>query len=657
MNIIIYFLGVFSAYLSFLLSFPFYEHSYILLGSCLVVAVIQYIAHELMEDKKVFYIISIGLSIMCLVVSFSGLLYIKDVIFNKYMQESVYTFEILGKYDYYEDFFKIFVAMISITLPINTLYIYVFHQKKYVLSFLVLFPFIFVEVLFTITPPLYGTPYILYCLIAILSHHQKKIHIIPILLSICLMLSVYFCFSPTTFVHPRHREADVPQATVTVPVKSNQVYDLMKQGNRYYSQRVDLKIEGITNQSFLLKGNVYNSFNGEWLQTTTPHATSYLYLKNIRSLSDMFDCQIKNIKVIDNYHSDLVYTPYFYYSSSDTLNYFSSHFEGEKEEAFELIIPNQKWNDYLQLPNSNKYDILNEYDEYSIISLSSEIYDDNYPDQTYQTLVDFIEKYHLSEYDNYQDLIAKAKEAIFAETQYSLTPGITPSNEDFFDYFLNKNKKGYCVHYASTLALILRINGFNAHFVTGYKVDASNSYDDYTNVYDSSSHAWVEIEDPILGFVPIEATPASTYTTNPQQPNQTQTNNNDEDHQSQSPTTKNQDAQEEHYEIPDYIYYLGVIFLLILMIYIQSRVRYRQQWKGYNDNQIVCKMYVHLSRLHVSLDTEIMDLVKKAKFSSHQLTTEEYQQVSSYYYRVLHKMYHDSSFFYKIKLKIIDAYI
>lgn len=658
MNAIVYFLGIFSALSAFILSFPFYDEPIILLSSCLLILISQYIIHEVMKDKKIFYTISILISMICLVLSFSGLFYIKDVILKKYMEESIYTFYIVGEYNYYEQFFKVFITMLSLTLPLNTLNIYVFSQKKYILSIFILFPFIFVEVLFTITPPFYCIPYILYCMIAILSHHQSQIQMIPLGLSICFLLGLFYFVPPTEYTHPRKKEIQHENTIISTPSEGNQYYDLMEQGNRYYTNRVELKISGITNKSFKLRGNVYDYFNGTWSQTTNSTSSHYPYVRNIQVLGRMFECENKKITVTDNYHHNLVYVPYFFSSSSKSLQYYHSHFEGNKDEDFEIIIPDEQWDDYLNLSDEEKNDMLYTGESFSFYETDL-IADDNIPYDTYQVLDKFMTQHHLYDYDDVQDLITKARKAIQDETKYSLTPGITPSDENFFDYFLNKNKKGYCVHYASTLALILRMNGYPAHFVTGYQVNGSQSYDDYTVVLDSSSHAWVEITDPILGYIPIEATPASAIQTynNPvndgpvQAPTQQQSNN------TQQQITTTLEADKEDFQIPLYIYPICIVVLIVLLIYLQSRIRFKRQWIHLDNNQKVCSMYYRFQRLNIGVEEEMIQLCKKAKFSSHQLTDDEYLHVLSYYNETLYSIYKKSSLFHKMKLKIIYAYI
>lgn len=601
--------------------------------------------------------ISILLCVFCAIFSLTGLLYIKDVILQKYMDVSVYTFSILGTYNYYESFIQVFLTMLSIIIPFHTLYIIFFSKEKYFLSILSLFPFIFVEVLFTITPPLYCTPYILYCMIVILSKHQVKIHIIPICLSICLLLGVFYMVPPSSYSHRRLAGNNPTDVNLSGPNRSSEVYNLMDQGNRYYTNKVELKVEGITGQSFKLRGMVYQYFDGQWIQGTSPSTVNYPYSYNIKLLSEHFGSQRKTITIKDLYYEDVIYTPYFGYPLSDDIKYYRSHFEGKKEEKYDYFILNKDFNNYMELA----------YDEKEIwnkLTLKATTYPLNYegfdiiPEDTYEVLNRFMIQHHLYEYENLQELIKKAKKAMFEETEYSLRPGKTPSDENFFEYFLYKNKKGYCVHYASSLALILRIQGFHANFVTGYQVEGKNSVQDYTNVYDSSSHAWVEIDDPILGMIPVEATPSSSTdnvqnnVTNPIQNNIQETPKDQEVN-----TIIQNEINEKEFKIPIYVYYFLSLIIIVSFIYLQSRIRFNRQWIHLNNNQRVCKMYYNLNEFKVPITKEIMYLIKKAKFSPYQLSHEEYQRVFTYYNDQLKVLYNQSQLFYKLKLKYIKAVI
>ncbi|MBR1749681.1 MAG: transglutaminase domain-containing protein [Ruminococcus sp.] len=97
--------------------------------------------------------------------------------------------------------------------------------------------------------------------------------------------------------------------------------------------------------------------------------------------------------------------------------------------------------------------------------------------------------------------------------EYTLTPGKTPSDEDFIDYFLTTQKKGYCSYYASAGVMLLRKYGIPARYVEGYIVHP-NQLDEHNengmneiDVLDRNAHAWAEIYIRELGWIPIEFTP------------------------------------------------------------------------------------------------------------------------------------------------------
>lgn len=92
---------------------------------------------------------------------------------------------------------------------------------------------------------------------------------------------------------------------------------------------------------------------------------------------------------------------------------------------------------------------------------------------------------------------------------YTLNPGITPANEDFVEYFLTEQKKGYCTYYASAGVMLMRRLGFPARYVEGYVVEPSQC-DPNSNsirVSDRSAHAWCEVYIRNQGWFPVEFTP------------------------------------------------------------------------------------------------------------------------------------------------------
>lgn len=163
--------------------------------------------------------------------------------------------------------------------------------------------------------------------------------------------------------------------------------------------------------------------------------------------------------------------------------------------------------------------------------LMAELLENDYNDFVYDNYLSVPNNTAMKEIlDEYSELIQKGRKASTAEAklevlgeirdkmsddvEYSLSPGKTPSNRDFVNYFLLENKKGYCVHYASAGVLLARMAGIPARYATGYIVLARDFNGDTLNkdgsysidVKDNRSHAWAEVYIDGCGWIPFEFT-------------------------------------------------------------------------------------------------------------------------------------------------------
>jgi len=84
------------------------------------------------------------------------------------------------------------------------------------------------------------------------------------------------------------------------------------------------------------------------------------------------------------------------------------------------------------------------------------------------------------------------------------TPAMPADAEDFALWFLQESDTGYCVHYASAAAVLLRAAGIPARYVSGYLV--KTQADQTVNVRHKDAHAWVEYYIPGIGWMMLEAT-------------------------------------------------------------------------------------------------------------------------------------------------------
>ena len=87
---------------------------------------------------------------------------------------------------------------------------------------------------------------------------------------------------------------------------------------------------------------------------------------------------------------------------------------------------------------------------------------------------------------------------------YTLTPPRLA--EDTVDGFLFDTKRGFCGHYASAFAALMRAAGIPARVVTGYQGGTYNRFADYWIVRQSDAHAWDEIWLEGHGWLRIDPT-------------------------------------------------------------------------------------------------------------------------------------------------------
>ena len=76
------------------------------------------------------------------------------------------------------------------------------------------------------------------------------------------------------------------------------------------------------------------------------------------------------------------------------------------------------------------------------------------------------------------------------------------------DEFLFDTRAGFCEHYASAFAGMMRMAGIPARVVTGYMGGFYNAMGDYMLVRQSDAHAWVEIWLPGKGWTAVDPTAA-----------------------------------------------------------------------------------------------------------------------------------------------------
>lgn len=89
---------------------------------------------------------------------------------------------------------------------------------------------------------------------------------------------------------------------------------------------------------------------------------------------------------------------------------------------------------------------------------------------------------------------------------YTLNPELLRDNR--VDDFLFNTREGFCEHFASTFAFLMRAAGVPTRVVVGYHGAEYNPYEDYMMVYQNNAHAWNEVWLEGEGWVRFDPTGA-----------------------------------------------------------------------------------------------------------------------------------------------------
>jgi transglutaminase-like putative cysteine protease len=91
--------------------------------------------------------------------------------------------------------------------------------------------------------------------------------------------------------------------------------------------------------------------------------------------------------------------------------------------------------------------------------------------------------------------------------QYTLEPALLDKNP--VDEFLFETREGFCEHFSSAFAFLMRAAGIPARVVTGYQGGELNPVDNIITVRQSDAHAWVEAYLGARGWVRVDPTAAA----------------------------------------------------------------------------------------------------------------------------------------------------
>lgn len=632
-------------------------------------------------------------------------LYSMNIIMNTYMANSEYSFSTFYVDSSQMDIgFSCTYVLILIAVPILATLTRSVRSHHYARAFFVTLPFFFVGALFTLTPQWIFVCILLIfwftclCLkrIAKFTNNQDaiaKIGSYTIIILTIFVVGVTFLFPSESYV--RDQNVEVLRIKVNTMVQDF-IYrqaqsvsdvgevDLRSAGNRFYTGASQLEVRMEEPKDLYVKtfsaGNYedkkwksidWESFNGfyvdvwwdafDWMSNTVAIKQYDLPRKEYLDFIG-----IKDIRAVKDY------IPIPYYLEQKNTTFFDS---GEKNDAF--LLYNKNKTDFSESYSVFKLEKIKEDSNVSFdLSQMDEL--DRYTNFVYEAYSGITTDVHdlflkmgvdKNETKSVNQKVEYVREFIQKDTKYTLSPGSTPDDKDFIDYFLNENKEGYCVHYATTATNMLRYMGVPARYTEGFFVPANSFKDGLANVVDRRAHAWVEIFDEEYGWIPVEVTPpasdnpsAGANTNRPA----TDPKPNNQPTQDPKPTTPNPGETETTTKDSIEINYQLVVSILapigaIIAIFLQRKIRIGIRTKKiHQTNRKLAVLWLFdyqqkLLRYGGDTDDRVMMIVKKARFSQHGVSEEEYVYVLAYIENLVLEIEQTLSFLEKVKYQYVSS--
>ena len=248
--------------------------------------------------------------------------------------------------------------------------------------------------------------------------------------------------------------------------------------------------------------------------------------------------------------------------------------------------------------------------------------------ETYLSGIDWSYRQGIPERVNLVDMM------VTGSALYDLnTPKIPEDQQDLVKWFLSQSETGYCVHFATSAAMLLRSMGVSSRYVEGYMVSVKAGK--AVEVTDAHAHAWVEYYLDSVGWVILETTPSSGL---PQQIPETTFPELTEPSETTVPTTPTA-PKDDTPDVDTKIKVSPVIILiakclaaalvLCLLTWVQYRLRRRllkRRLRRGSLNQQALAIYRQLKKttaFHQPLPQSCTQLAQKARFSTHRLSREE----------------------------------
>lgn len=296
------------------------------------------------------------------------------------------------------------------------------------------------------------------------------------------------------------------------------------------------------------------------------------------------------------------------------------------------------------------------------------------PDETRQALADILPQLGVQAEDDPKQIVSAVQAYVAASASYDLNTPSVPNGEDFVSWFLHDSDTGYCVHFATAAAILLRCLDVPARYVTGYSTTLTAN--EWTTVTSDDAHAWVEYYIDGIGWyvldpTPAADTPAQTVPEDPVSAPLEPTNDSQEDTppaDDEPPTVPdtpvgNQETPQENSEkaVPILHFIWPVLVLaaaLFLWRVLLFSIRRTAIGKG-SPNRRAITLYHHICWLARQTKTEVpgefLEVAEKARFSHHKLNREDLLPLQAHAEQLTKQLLADKRFWKQALYRVFYA--
>lgn len=256
------------------------------------------------------------------------------------------------------------------------------------------------------------------------------------------------------------------------------------------------------------------------------HQDGFMPLKQLdqaRTIVQGDDSESNNVKVnLKNAYRQYAYTPYELISIEGNQQVSSKADEMILSQGvggqryYNFATGDSIMKDYPQIAQT----YLEEHSQSDTTYGNDEAHYNQYVYDTYTALPDnekMLLQSHLGEFESQGKHVpyTVAKNEILSYLSQKITyqedPGKCPAEREFLQFILEDSASGYDVHYATAATLMFRYYGIPARYVEGYLVTLDDVKDKegyaVLPLSEKNAHAWVEIYQDGIGWVPVEVTP------------------------------------------------------------------------------------------------------------------------------------------------------